>query len=304
MTQNFTPLLSTTDWNEEWKRLQIARRKADNAEYWDKRSKTFSTKDAPNAYVERFLALARIEPGETVFDMGCGTGSLSIPLGAEGHKVVAADFSQGMLDVMESELREQRVTTVTPKLMSWEDDWESHGVREGMVDVAIASRSIAVSDMKAALMRLTSVARRRVCITLSTGSSPRMDERILSDIGVRNEFGNDFLYAFNILAGEGILPEVSYIESTRTDTFDSIDDAYEDFSRMTLDAMADKESPEARSALERLRAWTDEHVVANPEAGVPDKKGLPQKKLKLDYQRIVTWAFLAWDARRRATPGA
>lgn len=297
MTQNFTPLLSATDWNEEWKRLQIARRKADNSEYWDKRSKTFSTKDAPNAYVDRFLELARIEPGETVFDMGCGTGALSVPLGEEGHKVVAADFSQGMLDAMEAELREKGVTTVFPKLMSWEDDWEAHGVHEGMTDVALASRSIAVSDMKAALMRLTSVARRRVCITLSTGSSPRMDERILADIGVKNQFGNDFLYAFNILVGEGIMPEVAYIKSTRSDTFDSVDEAYDDFSRMTLDAMADKESPEAAAALDRLRTWTDEHLVANPDAGNPDKKGLPQKAFKLDYPRIVTWAFLAWDAR-------
>ncbi|MEQ3362849.1 class I SAM-dependent methyltransferase [Raoultibacter massiliensis] len=297
MTQNFTPLLSATDWNEEWKRLQIARRKADNSEYWDKRSKTFSTKDAPNAYVDRFLELARIEPGETVFDMGCGTGALSVPLGEEGHKVVAADFSQGMLDAMEAELREKGVTTVFPKLMSWEDDWEAHGVHEGMTDVALASRSIAVSDMKAALMRLTSVARRRVCITLSTGSSPRMDERILADIGVKNQFGNDFLYAFNILVGEGIMPEVAYIKSTRSDTFDSVDEAYDDFSRMTLDAMADKESPEAAAALDRLRTWTDAHLVANPDAGNPDKKGLPQKAFKLDYPRIVTWAFLAWDAR-------
>lgn len=297
MTQNFTPLLSATDWNEEWKRLQIARRKADNSEYWDKRSKTFSTKDAPNAYVDRFLELARIEPGETVFDMGCGTGALSVPLGEEGHKVIAADFSQGMLDAMEAELREKGVTTVFPKLMSWEDDWEAHGVHEGMTDVALASRSIAVSDMKAALMRLTSVARRRVCITLSTGSSPRMDERILADIGVKNQFGNDFLYAFNILVGEGIMPEVAYIKSTRSDTFDSVDEAYDDFSRMTLDAMADKESPEAAAALDRLRTWTDAHLVANPDAGKPDKKGLPQKAFKLDYPRIVTWAFLAWDAR-------
>ena len=298
MTQNFTPRLSTTDWNEEWKNLQVARRKVDNSAYWDKRSKTFSTKDAPNAYVDRFLELARIEPGETVFDMGCGTGALSVPLGKEGHKVVAADFSRGMLDALQAELGDKGITTVFPKLMSWEDDWEAEGVREGMTDIAIASRSIAVSDMKAALMRLTSVARRRVCITLSTGSSPRMDERILGDIGIKNEFGNDFLYAFNILVNEGIMPEVCYIKSTRSDTFDSVQEAYEDFSRMALDAMADKDSPEAAAALERLRAWTEEHLIDNPDAGSLDRKGSPQKKLKLDYERIVTWAFLAWDTAR------
>ena len=80
----FTPLLSTYDWNEEWKELQKQRKSPDDASFWDKRSATFSTKDAPNPYVERFLELAAIKPGETVFDMGCGTGALTIPFGPVG----------------------------------------------------------------------------------------------------------------------------------------------------------------------------------------------------------------------------
>ena len=51
MHDAFTPLLTTTDWNEEWKELQKVRRHADDAAFWDKRSATFTTKDAPNLYV-------------------------------------------------------------------------------------------------------------------------------------------------------------------------------------------------------------------------------------------------------------
>ncbi|MFR7404602.1 MAG: class I SAM-dependent methyltransferase [Coriobacteriaceae bacterium] len=127
-------MLTTTDWNEEWKELQKVRRHADDAAFWDKRSATFTTKDAPNLYVEKFLGYADIRPGETVFDMGCGTGALAVPLGEAGHKVVAADFSQGMLDQMQARLNEAGVRTVFPKLMSWEDDWPAFGVREGMTD--------------------------------------------------------------------------------------------------------------------------------------------------------------------------
>lgn len=166
----FTPLLTTRDWNEEWKELQKARRAADDASHWDKRAATFGSKDAPNPYVERFLKLAAIRPGESVLDMGCGTGALSMPLGAAGHLVVAADFSRGMLGVLEGELAERGIASVTPKLMSWEDDWAAHGVLPGSVDVAVASRSIATADLKDSLMRLTDAARRRVCITLPTGA--------------------------------------------------------------------------------------------------------------------------------------
>lgn len=296
MSENFTPLLSTRDWNEEWKELQKARRSFDDASYWDKRSSTFGTKDAPSPYVDQFLTLADIHPDETVFDMGCGTGALSVPLGLRGHKVVAADFSQGMLDRLQESLDENCIKTVFPKHMSWEDDWAAHGVRPGMVDVCLASRSIATADLKDSLMRLTAIARRRVCITLATGSSPRTDERILNAIGLQSMLGRDYLYAFNILANEGIMPEVSYIESTRSDTFDSFDEAYDSFALMTQDATAAFVPENLRNnALEKLRDWVEENLTENECAGQLDAKGVPEKRLRLVEPRIVTWAFIAWN---------
>lgn len=295
-SQPFVPQLTTRDWNDEWKQLQQARRRFDDASYWDKRAATFTTKDAPNPYVERFLELAGIREGETVFDMGCGTGALSVPLGKRGIKVVAADFSQGMLDQMRATLDAEGVRTVFPKRMSWSDDWPAHGVRPGMVDVALASRSVATADLRDALLRLTDVARRRACVTLATGSSPRTDERILNAIGLSSVLGRDHLYAFNILANEGLRPEVAYIDSERTDTFDSLDDAFGVFSRMVDDATAAFIDAEERAAaIARLRTWLEENLVENERAGMPDKKGLPEKPLRLRVPRTVTWAFIAWN---------
>lgn len=292
----FAPLLTTHDWNEEWKTLQKLRRRVDDASYWDKRSATFSTKDAPNPYVERFLELAAIRPGETVFDMGCGTGALSVPLGQAGHNVIAADFSQGMLDRMGEQLADLGVRTVSSRRMSWEDDWSAFGVEPGAADVALASRSIATADMRESLLRLTDTARRRVCVTLSTGASPRTDERLLADIGLDQVRGHDYLYAFNILANEGFKPELSYIESAREDTFDSYEDAYEAFARMVNDAATGLVDDDAReNALERLRAWTKDNLVENGLSGQPDKKGVAQGRLRLRQPRTVTWAFLAWN---------
>ena len=213
-----TPTLTTTDWNEEWKALQVARAHPDNAEEWNERAKTFPTKHGGQfGYVGQFLAHTDIQPGETVLDMGCGTGALATPLAQAGHSVIAADFAQGMLDAMCADQAEQGVVGVTPLLLSWSDDWEAHGLTENCVDVAIASRSIMTADLKDSLCRLTRVARRRVFITLAYGSSPRVDARLVQACGFRERVGSDFLYAFNILANMGYAPEVSYISGTRLD---------------------------------------------------------------------------------------
>lgn len=295
MSENFTPLLTTHDWNGEWKELQKARRHADDSSFWDKRAKTFGSKGSPNPYAERFLELAGIRPGETAFDMGCGTGALSIPLGQAGHRVVAADFSAGMLAVLQEELAARHITTVKTIQMSWEDAWAEHGVLPESADVALASRSIATSDLRDALLRLTEVARRRVCITLATGSSPRSDEGILQAIGLQGRLGRDYLYAFNILAAEGFKPEVSYITSTRDSTYGSLDDAFENLSSMITDAGDLVPQAEQDAALERLRTWLDDNLVENPQAGALDSHGEVQKRLRLRNHREVTWAFLAWN---------
>ncbi len=215
--------------------------------------------------------------------MGCGTGALSVPLGQAGHTVVAADFSAGMLGVLREELDAHGVTSVFPKQMSWEDDWAACGVGPESADVSVASRSIAVADLREALLRLTDVARRRVCITLATGSSPRTDERVLQAIGLsQSVLGRDYLYAFNILAARGIKAEAAYIESTRSDTFDSLDEACEDLGRMVEDSAAFVPRAERDAALARLRPWLEGQLVENlSRAGLPDRKGVPERALRL-----------------------
>ena len=97
----FIPSLIATDWNEEWKKLQVVREKTDDSTIWDAKAKSFPVKHgSQEGYVAEFLRLAGIEPHETVLDMGCGTGALATPLALQGCNVVACDFSQGMLDVM------------------------------------------------------------------------------------------------------------------------------------------------------------------------------------------------------------
>lgn len=273
-------------WNDAWKARQLTREAPHDASFWDERAKSFTSKDAPGSYTDRFLQLADVQPGETVFDMGCGTGNLSLPLGEAGHEVCAADFSPAMLDRLREELRQRSITCVRPMQLSWDDDWATHGIEPQSFDVCLASRSIATADLGEALGKLTAVARRRACITLATGISPRIDEAMLRDIGVAAAPNYDFIYAIAILHARGFLPELRYIHTERRDAFDSFDEALRRCSRM-VEAVLGADSPERTRALERLRAWLDANLTEQDGA------------LTLKRPRNVVWAFISWDRSHR-----
>ena len=282
-TANPASLLTSTDWAEEWKQLQALRQRSDDPSYWDGRAKNFGHNDKPGDYARSFIELADLREDESVFDMGCGNGALALPLARAGHPVLACDFSGGMLERLRNDAAAEGLTGITSKQMSWSDDWEAAGVLPKSCDVAFASRSIVTSDLRDSLERLSAVARRKCCITLSTGHSPRSDENIMRAIGMTEAVGQDFWYALNILIQMGVKPQLQYIKSERYDIYESFEEAFGNVSLM-LEGMGELVTASRKQELtENLHAWCTQHLKAC-EGG-----------FMFDEPRLVSWAFISWD---------
>lgn len=86
----------------------------------------------------------------------------------------------------------------------------------------------------------------------------------MNAIGASVTCSNGFVYVFNILIQMGSLPQVTYFESPRRDTFDSLEAGVADFSRMLEHGNEDK--------IDCLRDYIAQHMIENPHAGEPGSK--------------------------------
>lgn len=288
------------DFGELWRQEARNRRAPDDAAAWDERARDAVSKYGPSDYSREFLRLAGLLPGETVFDMGCGAGALAIPCALAGHDVLAADFSPVMLERCMAGVPADAPGTVETRLLAWDDDWDAAGLAPGSYDVACASRSIATADMEAAIAKLSRVAKRKVCVTLATGRSPRVSDAFLADLGLSCTGHPDAAFAFGIAVQMGYKPEVRFIDSVRADRFATPQEAHAAYCDMLRFADGPLEAEALERARSDARAWVDAHL--KPACEVPPATGVPaitevERDLPycIDVPRVFTWAFLSWD---------
>lgn len=131
---------------------------------WDAMAKPCSHYPRRSEYAEKFLKFSGIEPGDSVFDMGCGSGTLCLPLADDGHKVFCGDFSEKMLKSVQDVIEEENISLITLQKMSFLEDWDKLDIP--VCDLAFASRCLFDLDPSVVLPKLTSKARKRVCITI------------------------------------------------------------------------------------------------------------------------------------------
>jgi SAM-dependent methyltransferase len=265
--------VKAVDWNRVWRALHAKSRSSKrDSHFWDKRAPSFAKAVSETDYADQFLAIVKPEAHWTVLDMGCGSGTLAVPLAKRVSSVTAVDFSGEMLAVVRDRCEAEGIRNITTIHGRWEDDWEKFGI-DGY-DVAIASRSLAVDDLHAAILKLNAVARKRVCIVTVVGDGPH-DRRLFDAVGRPLNVGPDYIYNYNMLYQMGICANVAFIEERRNRTYDSPEEAAE-----SMHWMFDELNPHEE---EKLAAYLKEHLVYRSGSW------------RLSYDKRILWAVIWWE---------
>ena len=266
-------LMHTADWNRAWREMRTNRPSpARHARFWDGRSRSFAKHVARTGYAELFLKIMDPKPEWTVLDMGCGAGTLALPLADKVKSVTAVDFSEKMLSILHEECRERNIHNIKTVHAGWEDDWAEVGL--GQYDVAIASRSLVVDDLKGTITKLNNAALKRVFIVTVVGDGPH-DRRAYEAVGRELQVGPDYIYNYNVLYQMGIYAKVDFIVQQVRDTYGDREGAMDSVRWMFPEMTCEEEA--------RLDSYLTEHLICR------------DGQWMLDYAKTVRWAVLWWE---------
>lgn len=268
--------MANFDWNAAWQEAHKRKRHdRDDKKHWNKRAPSFARHASNSTYPTEFIRLMAPRPEWSVLDVGCGAGTLALPLAGLVRKVTAIDFSDVMISFLNADCVKQGIVNVHADIVGWEDDWEQAGIGEH--DVALASRSLVVDDLRMALTKLHHKARQRVYLASLVGDGP-FDRRIFETIGRDLDRGPDYIYVYNLLYQMGIHADVSFIiNGDGGGVYGDIDDALEKFNWMLTDLTPGEADLLRRYFAKHLRKTTGGWT--------------------LSYRHTVRWAIISWSKR-------
>lgn len=286
--------MNMINWNELWKEMNRQAGTDNSSDFWDAFAPRFRKKvKDKDPYVEQFYELAEIKPGDTLFDMGCGSGTLAIPYAKKGHEVYAADFSQGMLDNLMMGAAEEGVADrIHPIKLDWNEDWSQRELP--VCDVAFSSRSIICDDLTQALKNLESVARRRCCMAVWDSPNSGYDRYVADAVGYERPGCGTYVYVLNELIDRDVFPELLFVKSPFRSS------KYETFEQGVEKLRGGFERPLTEEQERIFLEYCNKHLVfhiVEDGGGVSARKDAQGKKefWQLDHDTMSTTAFIRWD---------
>jgi SAM-dependent methyltransferase len=251
-----------TDWEEEWRaahQRSPVRTTPQNEErwkeFWSQDSDYYLQESKAEAgfhekVVERMAETGWLRPDDAVLDVGCGPGTLALPMARRVREVHALDEAEGMLETLRQECGRRGIANITTLLSPWKE----HSA-PGAYDLVFASLSPAIRSGED-LMAMERASRDRCCLIVPCPSDTMATRNELWELVVGEFRPSDAYsakYPLNVLREKGRDPvshrvtgEVEYRRPT-----EDVIDHYLRYFRIFTEMTPEKEERVRRHFLHR-----------------------------------------------------
>jgi len=279
------------DWNALWKAESDSPRSSQTfqRDLWNKRAAGFSQRINrvvegkegldKDDYIAKMLDRIEVNAEWNVLDIGCGPGTLTIPLAKKVKSVTALDISVEMLKHLRSSALKCNLNNIVYLNSSWQDAFRDNLLDK--YDVVVASRSLMSGDMQEALIHVREITRQAAYLTFPVIHLP-FDWEAYKAIGRNGKKHPPFIYIYNMLYQMGIQANVEILNSKVKVQFSSIDDA--------VDQLQWRTEPFSPSELAKLKEFLQEQFARQKDSPVFTHEG---------YSK---WALIWWRVAEQRYP--
>ena len=219
---------------------------------WDDAAPGFFKRTRKEDYQIALFDKLILDENDTVLDVGCGEGSVTIPLARQVKKVIGIDSSPKMLEYLEKRAEDNDVDNIETILKPIEEITYDE---IGDVDVIVCSRSLnGIIPIDKVLFELNKIAKKYVFITIFGPENKKIEKDFDRELGIKTEDFPDYNYFFNILFNMGIYANVERFDLNNYREYSSIEEAM-DNGKFRLDLYSDEEKELLRKYLERILTY-------------------------------------------------
>ena len=238
------------DWSGFWAEKLATKKDKD----WDKAAPGFYKRTRKDDYQIALFDKLILDENDTVLDVGCGEGSVTIPIAKRVKKVIGLDSSPKMLEYLEKRANENDISNIETVLQPIEEiSYEDIGD----VDVVVCSRSLnGIIPIEEVLAELNKIANKYVFITIFGPENKKIEKDFDSELGIKTEDFPDYNYLFNIRFNMGIYANVERFDLNNYREYESIEDAMNN-GKFRLDLYSNEEKELLREYLERILTFED-----------------------------------------------
>lgn len=209
------------NWAEFWQ--EKLENKKDKKKNWDKAAENFHKKAKKDDYHELLFSKLILDKNDTLLDLGCGEGSITLPLARQVKHVTGVDSSTKMLELLNQRAESQNINNVDTVLKPIE---EISYEELGDYDIVLASRALnGVLPIEETLKTIDKIANKYVFITLFGPQNWIVEREFFDYIDKPSVQFPGYNYLFNILYNMGIYPNVERLNIKAYREYESLEEA-------------------------------------------------------------------------------